>query len=642
MPTISEALQLAVQHHQRGEIPQAAHIYRQILAAVPDNPDALHLLGLIQRQCGQIDEAARLIRLSLASRPFFPEGYYNLGNTLRELHGPGAAIAPYRRSVALRPDFIPAVYNLGLAIYADGGLRATPKASALLRQTLAAQPDYAEVNGDLGALLKQDNRNQEAYAPLVRALRLDPLRQSARVSLGNLLVEAHALDKACAHLKSAIAIAPNQGAAYFNLGNALCAAGRLEQALSPYRRSARLGQPIGHNRLAATLVDLGRHAEAEATLRAILPRPDIDTGDALEQFSALLFSQGRFDEARAFLSAYPGPDGAPPGSAYGECLIMVAESYLRQGRIAEACAAIEPVQGDRSRLFTVKSLALLRRELERMDAPPPTRRLPETGRDRMASSTLATHGRFAHNVFEYVMLRLYAEAEGLDLHTPEWVGHYIFDLDEPLYAGRLPPAFFARQILNDRIAGKPGPRLANRDVVSPMWLYEHRENIRDRVRSWLRVRPAWRPFLDPLTDRLRAMGRTVVALHLRRGDFVQANYPISETRWFVDWLRALWPTLDAPVLYIASDDLTAVKADFAEFSPVSLTDAAEPWRGMEFMQDFHALMTADVVGISAASGFSLLAAMLNERAGLFVEPDVTNGAVRPFSPWRPEPPPFSS
>ena len=30
-------------------------------------------------------------------------------------------------------------------------------------------------------------------------------------------------------------------------------------------------------------------------------------------------------------------------------------------------------------------------------------------------------------------------------------------------------------------------------------------------------------------DRLRMRGRTVVAVHIRRGDFIQYKYPITET-----------------------------------------------------------------------------------------------------------------
>jgi Flp pilus assembly protein TadD len=53
MATISEALAIAIQHHQAGRLQAAEQIYRQILALQPNHADAWHLLGLIARQAGR-------------------------------------------------------------------------------------------------------------------------------------------------------------------------------------------------------------------------------------------------------------------------------------------------------------------------------------------------------------------------------------------------------------------------------------------------------------------------------------------------------------------------------------------------------------------------------------------------------------
>ena len=47
MATISEALAIALQHHQAGQLPQAEQIYRQILEVEPNHADAWHLLGVL-------------------------------------------------------------------------------------------------------------------------------------------------------------------------------------------------------------------------------------------------------------------------------------------------------------------------------------------------------------------------------------------------------------------------------------------------------------------------------------------------------------------------------------------------------------------------------------------------------------------
>ena len=47
MATLSEALTAALEHHRAGRTDAAEHIYRQILAVEPDEPNTLNLLGVI-------------------------------------------------------------------------------------------------------------------------------------------------------------------------------------------------------------------------------------------------------------------------------------------------------------------------------------------------------------------------------------------------------------------------------------------------------------------------------------------------------------------------------------------------------------------------------------------------------------------
>ena len=49
MATIPEALALAVQYHQSGNLQQAEAIYRQILQADPNHADAVYLVGVRPR-----------------------------------------------------------------------------------------------------------------------------------------------------------------------------------------------------------------------------------------------------------------------------------------------------------------------------------------------------------------------------------------------------------------------------------------------------------------------------------------------------------------------------------------------------------------------------------------------------------------
>ena len=65
MATISEAFALALQHHKAGQLQAAELIYRQILAIEPNQPDVLHLLGVIAHQNRRYEAAIDLIQSAI-------------------------------------------------------------------------------------------------------------------------------------------------------------------------------------------------------------------------------------------------------------------------------------------------------------------------------------------------------------------------------------------------------------------------------------------------------------------------------------------------------------------------------------------------------------------------------------------------
>jgi Flp pilus assembly protein TadD len=56
------SFQIAQRHHQAGRLADAQAIYRQILLERPDDPDALHMLGVSEFQLGRHEEALVSLR----------------------------------------------------------------------------------------------------------------------------------------------------------------------------------------------------------------------------------------------------------------------------------------------------------------------------------------------------------------------------------------------------------------------------------------------------------------------------------------------------------------------------------------------------------------------------------------------------
>ena len=116
MATISEALAIAIQHHQAGRLQAAEQIYRQILAVDPNQADAIHLLGLIAHQVGKHEIAVEYIGRAIGLNGNVAAFHNNLGDALKGHGKLDEAVACYRRALELKPDFAEAHNNLGNAL----------------------------------------------------------------------------------------------------------------------------------------------------------------------------------------------------------------------------------------------------------------------------------------------------------------------------------------------------------------------------------------------------------------------------------------------------------------------------------------------------------------------------------------------
>ncbi|MDA0979420.1 MAG: putative 2OG-Fe(II) oxygenase [Proteobacteria bacterium] len=104
---------LAVQLHANGRLDDAAVIYRQVLRAYPEHPDALSSLAMIESVRGKPGRALQLLRRAIA-RVDNNAGYFmNLGAVLDQLEERDAAANAYQRAIELEPQYPDPYYNLG-------------------------------------------------------------------------------------------------------------------------------------------------------------------------------------------------------------------------------------------------------------------------------------------------------------------------------------------------------------------------------------------------------------------------------------------------------------------------------------------------------------------------------------------------
>ena len=203
---------------------------------------------------------------------------------------------------------------------------------SVYKYMLEFSPDVAELHNNLGNILKDLGKVEEAIKHFNRSLELKPNSHLIHNNLGNALDKLGRSDDAIEHYRKALRLKPNFAVAHYNLAAALAKQGKTDEAIAEYRETLRfkldyvealsnLGfalaeqgkfneaieyykkaiefEPknvIAHGRLGLALAGVGKIDEAIKECRIVLSaRPE----DAEMHFNVgvLLERQGKFDEA---------------------------------------------------------------------------------------------------------------------------------------------------------------------------------------------------------------------------------------------------------------------------------------------------------------------------------------------------------
>ena len=190
---------------------------------------------------------------------------------------------------------------------------------------------------------------------------------------------------------------------------------------------------------------------------------------------------------------------------------------------------------------------------------------------RMA--TLGHNGRFANQIFQYAFLRLYAEQHGLQAECPPWIGCSLFGHQPTISENALPIYREDKGETDEMIRLDPNRTHKNFELWGYFQDPKHWARDPQQFRRLFEPLPFLKQPLDEAINRLRRPGQTLVAIHLRRGDFNGGPvfWPAPEA-WYLHWLAQIWPTLNNPVLYVATDDPENVLLHFKNYQPRTAAD----------------------------------------------------------------------
>jgi tetratricopeptide (TPR) repeat protein len=370
--TPSQWLRAGLQAHEAGELARAADCYRKVLQLVPEQADALHLLGVLADQQGRHAEAVDLIRRAIARAPQAADFHGNLGAALLGTGDRAGAIDACRKALSLQPDHVGARRGLIAALMAE---RRMSEALEQLGIAVKAEPNAADLRDLAGSALRSEHRYEDALlhqrkamalAPddpdirenyagtLARILRADSIAEAVRaleavllrhpdrlgslLLLGILLIKQQRAAEALVYLDRAAAIDPDRIEMLVNRAVALQLLGRSEEAGRDIARAVALTPDDcivlgGRGTLREQAGDYyGALADYRAALAALTHRSDDALAEAELKLGLLLLSLGRLAEGWPLYRARTQTGTSDPRGAAFRAALPEWDGTIRPGQ----------------------------------------------------------------------------------------------------------------------------------------------------------------------------------------------------------------------------------------------------------------------------------------------------------------------
>lgn len=241
-----------------------ATICDQALAACPDDPDFLHLLGAVHLRLGAPETARSALAKALAARPADLAIRFDCANCAIEMKDYDGAIRLLADGARFHPGDKDLATRLG-GLLADLGLSAD--ATLVLRAGLAANPSDIDLHMQLAGELAASFQFAGAVQLLRAARQLAPGLARLESNIGLIHQTRGELDAAIASYRQAIALSPDDPQAHMNLATALMTDGAFAEGWAEYEWRLRLpgsrvppalpprwqGEPLDGRRLLLTV-----------------------------------------------------------------------------------------------------------------------------------------------------------------------------------------------------------------------------------------------------------------------------------------------------------------------------------------------------------------------------------------------------
>jgi tetratricopeptide (TPR) repeat protein len=282
-----------------GNVPQAEHLARRLVAEYPDAPAALNALAVVLAGREAFAEAERFAEAAVARAPGEAVFQGVLGRIRYRNGNLAGAAEAYRQATLLRPDHAEAFHNLGIVHAAQGRAE---DALAAQRRALIVDPRCLPAGMEAAALLRRQGHDAEALNLYEQVIATAPGHVPAHReytdlawSLGHDIRDL----KTYAFARAQIGDRPDLLLAEAEMRLRLNQPTQAETLLANAQRHAPRDDGIA-NALARALALLGKTEDARDQFeRAIAAAPGVAAHR--QDFAAFLLNNRDFDAARHVL-----------------------------------------------------------------------------------------------------------------------------------------------------------------------------------------------------------------------------------------------------------------------------------------------------------------------------------------------------
>jgi tetratricopeptide (TPR) repeat protein len=367
--TVKQALEKGIIAHRKGNLTEAANIYRSILNVFPKHPDANHNLGLIAVSSNKTEVALPLFKTALELNPKMEQYWLSYINALineKKFEEADQFIKKAEKnnissdklgSLIKRVSSFSSKKSINKKSPSKKKIRILSEhydnkrydnAEKMALSIIEKFPENPYSWKILGSLRSQTGRYYEAIEANEKAVKLSPRDSECHNTLGVTLTGLGRRKEAIASFNKAISLDPKNIMVYNNLGIALKDEDRIEEAIRIYKHGITLKPDfvLAHYNLGIIYQALNKIEDAEECYRkAIKLKPDF--AEAYSYLGCIMYDKG--DESSA-LDCFRKSLSFKPDLIISKVRLNIVNSRKSRGQLLEKTNVNELYKYNETRL----------------------------------------------------------------------------------------------------------------------------------------------------------------------------------------------------------------------------------------------------------------------------------------------------